>query len=491
MKKQFILVVTLLLSTPLLFAQDVDVTISTATVDRVIKTGEYTLLSWSVKTRNNTVAPENKIKFFLSQDSELSRDDLFLEGAVVPKLEEGKEGKVHYIWVQIPSDIAAGNYNILFYVDADNEIAEVSESDNVKAETVEVVTGLQSDLVVSSTDLPLVGTEGGQLKIGWAIQNQGKTASSATYLTVYLSDTPKITDTSIKVVGVHIGSVAAEERITSDATITIPSDSRIDGGIIGNRYLIFDADSNRQERESNESNNTDFKRIHIKGTPDLVSTAITAYGSIGYYAPHTKGVLYDVQLTIENAGNGNAEAISTVKCYLSRDNQLDPNDELIRTISNVPALEANGGAYEVSFSGRWNSQIPGGPGGSIFLEDKLHELLNYTIIAVVDAENVITEANENNNTIAKNISIKPGKTERTDLEDQKLTIAFPIPVKDVLNVTVTDNTIITIYSISDGSVVTRKTCRQSGTYQIDVASLQRGGYVLRDNKNQTINFIKE
>ncbi len=631
MKKQFTLLLTLLLSAPFLFAQDVDVTISTSNVDPIITAGQYTLLSWSVKSRNNTAAPESKIKFYLSQDDELTRDDLFLGGSVLPKLEEGKEGPVQYLWVQVPSDATAGNYKIFFYVDADNEIAEVSESDNVKAEAVEILPVLQSDLVVESTDLPLIGTEGNQLKIGWAIRNQGKAPAIATYLTVYLSETPEITDASVKVLGVNIDPIYEGERTTDNAIITIPSDSRIDGGVIGKRYLVFDVDSNRQERESNETNNIDFKRIDIKGTADLVSSALSAYGSIDYYAPHTKGVLYNVQFNIENKGNDTSETTSTVKCYLSRDNQLDVNDELIRTITNIPsldanggtyevkfsdrwngyipgpggssslenklqellnytiivvvdsenvisesdetnntdfkkleakgtpdltstivdtygsidyyaphakdvlynvqlkienqgttnsdtisiakcylsvdntldandefirtinipALDANGGSYEIDFSDRWNKQIPGGPDGSISLEDKLYELLNYSVIVVVDAEDTITESNENNNIASKNITIEPLQSKFKSSEKTETTLVFPVPTKDVLNVTVANHTVITLHNTFNGSAILTKEFAKSGTYQLNVAHLKMGTYILKDNKGKNINIVKE
>ncbi|MEW7277436.1 CARDB domain-containing protein [Aquimarina sp. 2201CG1-2-11] len=489
MKKQFILMAFIVMSSPFLFAQDIDVTISTSQVSSVVQAREYALLSWSVKSRNNTAAPESKIKFYLSKDSESSRDDLFLGTAAVPELVEGNEGPVQYLWVQIPSDVSAGNYYILFHVDADNEIAEASESDNVKAEAIEVLVTAKSDLVVSSTDLPLTGIEGNQVKIGWAIQNQGNAPAVQTYLTVYLSETPEITDNAVKVLGVNVDPIYEGERVTNDAIITIPSDSRIDGGVIGKRYLVFEVDSNEQERESNESNNTDFKRINISGNSDLVSTAIVAYGSIDYYAPHVKGVVYDVEFQVTNQGSAATGKTSTVKCYLSRDNKLDANDELIRTISNIPALDANE-SHSIRFFNRWDRYFPG-PGGSIDLQHKLNELLRHKLIIVLDTENVIAESNEDNNAVAQGLIIKPSHVIPGTAEEPETTVAFPIPVRDVLNVTVIDNTQITIHSTSNGASVLTKEFPLAGTYQLDVSSLRTGGYVLQDNRGKKINFVKE
>ncbi len=628
MKTQFILFITMMMSSPHLFAQNVDVTIATSNVASVIEAGEYVLLSWSAKSRDNTTVPENKIKFFLSQDDQLSRDDLYLGGALVPKLEEGKEGQLNYKWVRIPSNIS-GDYKLLFSIDADNEIEELSESDNVKAETIEVLAKLKSDLVIESTDLPLIGIEGEQLPLGWAIRNQGEIASSQTYLTVYLSETPEITDSSVKILGVNVGVINAGQRIVDRATVTIPSDTRVDGGVIGKRYIVFDVDSNQEDVEYNEANNIDFKRINISGSVDLVSTGIKAYGSIDYYAPHTRGVLYNVKFKVNNLGNGNSEAGSTVKCYLSRDSQLDANDELIRTITDIPTLDANGGAYEVEFSDRWNKYIPGpdgstsledklrellnynvivvvdseevitevdetnnvdfkrieikgtpdlistiqtaygsigyyaphakdvlykvelsvknqgngdsdsstvkcylsiddqldandeliyttnvpalnsngdsyefnfsdrwnkqfsgGPDGLVSLENKLRELLNYKIITVVDVENTVSESNEMNNETNKNLTIEPSQIGARTLTTEKTTTAFPVPVTNVLNVTVVHDTELTIYNTSNGSAVISKTYSKSGTYQIDVTSLKSGGFVLKDNRGKKINFIK-
>ncbi|WP_254514256.1 hypothetical protein [Aquimarina sp. EL_43] len=114
MKKQFALVVGFLFSTTFFFAQQVDVTISTSNVDPIIKPGEYTLVKWSVKSRNNVAVPENKIKFFLSKDKQFTKDDIFLGSSLVPELTEGIEGKINYTWVRIPSDTNLGNHTVFF-----------------------------------------------------------------------------------------------------------------------------------------------------------------------------------------------------------------------------------------------------------------------------------------------------------------------------------------------------------------------------------------
>ncbi len=489
MKNQFTLLLTLLLSTSSIFAQDVDVTVSTSNVNPIIKAGEYTLLSWSVKSRNNTATEENKIKFYLSQDSVLNDEDLFLGGSVAPELIEGSESQIHYTWIQIPSNVTTGNYNVLFYVDADNEIAEVSESDNIKAEFVEVAPSLKSDLVVASTDLPLVGTEGNQIEIGWTVRNQGLAISSPTSLSVYLSETPEITATSIKLLETNVITINSGAHIADEAIVTLPSDSSIDGGVVGKRYIVFDVDENGDVRESNETNNMDFKRVTIERTAaDLVSTSQIAYGSIDYYAPHAKDVFYNVQFTVENQGTDNSGTVSVAKCYLSIDDQLDDNDQLIRTI-NIPDLNANGETYEVDFSDRWDHYVPSGPGGSSSLEDKLYLLYNYKVIIVLDVQDSITESNEDNNTSSHAITTEPSQQGFRTSESR--TTAFPVPAEDVLNVSVANNTTITLYDTSNGAVVIDKAFTKAGQYRIDTTSLKRGIYILKDNKGKEISIVKE
>ncbi|WP_108808524.1 CARDB domain-containing protein [Aquimarina spinulae] len=486
MKKQFILVVGLLFSTTFFFAQEVDITISTSNVDPIIKPGEYTLLNWSVKSRNNMAVSENKIKFFLSEDKQFTKDDLFLGSSLVPELVGGIEGEINYTWVRIPSDVNIGNHTVFFHVDADNEIEEVNETDNVKAEVVKVVANLKSDLIVESTDLPLFAIEGSQLKVGWATKNQGKAVSPPTELTIYLSKVPKITNESIKILDFDSRSVRIGERIIDEAIVTIPSDSEVDGGVIGERYLVFETDSNFMEKESNEYNNVDFKRIKIGSSCDLVSTDVEALARIGYYAPHVKGVLYDVSFEVKNQGRNTTEELGVVSCYLSEDTNLDRDDRLIYLNTNVPVL-GNEDVFEVNFSNRWVGQAPDGPDGPS-LEENLRELLNYNVIVVVDPENVISESNEDNNMVIKNIELS--KETIKGFEKKETTVVFPVPVKDVLNIVVTDNTEITIYSVATGSIVLNKTFTQSGKYEVDVASLKRGSYILDDHKGKKINMIK-
>ncbi|WP_025666316.1 CARDB domain-containing protein [Aquimarina megaterium] len=486
MKKQFALVVGFLFSTTFFFAQQVDVTISTSNVDPIIKPGEYTLLKWSVKSRNNMAVPENKIKFFLSKDKQFTKDDIFLGSSLVPELTEGIEGKINYTWVRIPSDTNLGNHTVFFHVDADNEIEEVSETDNVTAEVVKVVANLKSDLIVESTDLPLFATEGNQLKVGWATKNQGKAVSPPTKLTIYLSKVPKITNESIKILDFDSRSVRIGERIIDEAILTIPNDNEVDGGVIGERYLVFETDSNFMEKESNEYNNVDFKRIKIGSACDLVSTDVEALARIDYYAPHAKGVLYDVHFKVKNQGRNTTEKPAMVSCYLSKDTNLDRDDRLIYLNTNVPVLD-NGDAFEVNFSNRWVGQAPDGPDGPS-LEETLRELLNYHVIVVVDPEDIISESDEDNNITVKDMELS---TERIKgFEKKATTVVYPVPVKDVLNIVVTDHTEITIYSVATGSIVLNKTFTQSGKYEVNVASLKRGNYILDDHKGKKINMIK-
>ena len=68
-------------------------------------------------------------RLFLSANTKLDRTDRELSVRVVPALAPGETNSAT-IAVSIPADTAAGLYYLLAWVDSDNELTEISETNN-------------------------------------------------------------------------------------------------------------------------------------------------------------------------------------------------------------------------------------------------------------------------------------------------------------------------------------------------------------------------
>jgi cysteine-rich repeat protein len=139
--------------------------------------------------------------------------------------------------------------------------------------------------------------------------------------------------------------------------------------------------NNDEQCDDGNANNNDNCNNNCILNPDLVITSLTAPASAG------AGKNISIGDTTKNNGPGAALA-STTKFYLSVNNILDGGDTLLGSRA-VPALAAN-----ASSLGNTSVTIPTNkPSG------------NYFIIAMADDPNAIVEANENNNTNSKAITV--------------------------------------------------------------------------------------
>ncbi|WP_039900441.1 CARDB domain-containing protein, partial [Microcystis sp. T1-4] len=129
------------------------------------------------------------------------------------------------------------------------------------------------DLVVTEVTAPTSATLGESIEVSWTVTNQGTgTANQDWYDYVYVS-TDQIYDSSdTYLTGEYISSqtpLAADGSYTITRNVTLPSTAT------GDRYLLFVADRNNNQGESNDNNNTFAVPITLD-VADLVVTDATA-----------------------------------------------------------------------------------------------------------------------------------------------------------------------------------------------------------------------
>jgi subtilase family serine protease len=146
-------------------------------------------------------------------------------------------------------------------------------------------------------------------------------------------------------------------------------------------YIVAVADAAGEVDEINEANNT--RAVAVKVMPDLVVVALAAPASA------RAGATISVTDTTKNQGEGTAAA-TTTRFYLSTNASYDVGDVSLnsRAVPSLATLQASAATTVLT--------IPDGtPPGA------------YYLVALADADGVVGELHESNNTRVRTITIVP------------------------------------------------------------------------------------
>jgi subtilase family serine protease len=296
-----------------------------------------------------------------------------------------------YITVPLTATIPAGAADVVIpIVPIDDGLIEANETVTLtmrsggpyiigtpSAGAVTIVSDdVAPDLTVSSLTVPAQGAAGVVIQVTDTTINSGTGAAPSSITSFYLSSN-SVLDTTDPIVGSRtVPELAAGTSSTATTSITLP-----DPLAAGSYTLFAKADGPGTVSEGNEFNNTRFWFIQIG--PDLVLTGLSGPSLAG------AGSTITISDTTTNQGLG-AAAPSVTRFYLSADLTLDANDVLLQSRS-VPALTAS-----TSSSANNSVTIPATTtDGSYFL------------IAKADAQGVVAESNETNNTRTLTLRIGP------------------------------------------------------------------------------------
>lgn len=231
-----------------------------------------------------------------------------------------------------------------------------------------------ADLVVSTLSAPATTGPGSTIIVTDTTKNQGTCTAGASTTKFYLSPNSTLDATDKFLCSRVIPALPSGTPNSGSTSCIIPV-----GTVPGAYYIIAKADADNAVAETNEGNNTRARTIAIG--PDLIISTLSAP------ATAAAGSTIPVTCTVKNQGGGGAGA-STCKFYLSTNAILDAADTLLGSCG-IPSL-----APGVSTSCSTSVTIPAGAIAG-----------TYYIIAKADANNVIVETNEGNNTKYKTITI--------------------------------------------------------------------------------------
>jgi subtilase family serine protease len=296
----------------------VNLVISDVTAPSSAIVGETIDLSWTVTNNGTAAATSNWIdRVYFSRD-----DDYFVDPIVAEELLNGNEvplevGSSYTInqSVTIPK-YAVGNYYLLFGTDDFKlfdqlEIIESNEEDNEASLPIEVKA---PNLKFTKTTAPATAVLGKKITVSWTVENQDMaTALFDWFDGVYVSDDP-IFDyrsdrhlTSVDVAEQSPLEANADYTITQDITLPLNTNP-------GDRYLLFVADENNKQTETNQEDNV--YAVPIKLVAPLVDLTIT---DISATTEVISGQQVEVAWTVTNQGSDPITGTWRDNVYLSGD----------------------------------------------------------------------------------------------------------------------------------------------------------------------------
>jgi len=208
-------------------------------------------------------------------------------------------------------------------------------------------------------------------------KNQGGGGADASTTRFYLSTNSTFDLSDLPLGSRAIPALAPGATSSGTTSVTIPT-----GTAVGTYYVIARADADGIVTETAETNNNVASVVQVG--PDLTVSAF----SVPTMA--TAGTSITVSDTTKNQGGSPADA-STTAFYLSTDPVLDAGDVLLGT-RQVPALAAG-----TLSSASTVLVVPVGTTSGA-----------YYVLAHADANDVIVETQEGNNTSARSTQVAPG-----------------------------------------------------------------------------------
>jgi hypothetical protein len=227
------------------------ISLTPAASPTTVLNGQTTTASCTVKNQGTAASGSSNLKYYLSGDNTYSADDIVLATDAVTTLAAGATVAVNEV-VTIPSATTPGTYYILFYADADAQVTETNETNNVTSVQITVTSSTGSpDLIVQNpATTPSIVNAGATTTASCTVKNQGTATAAASSLKYYLSadNVYAVTDTYLATSSV--ASLAVNAPAVVNALLTIPANTAS-----GTWYILFVADADGQVAESNETNN--------------------------------------------------------------------------------------------------------------------------------------------------------------------------------------------------------------------------------------------
>ncbi len=356
-------------------------------------------LNFDSYVTNNTNKPLRNVSVLLGGRSIGSASEPFFDaevskGYVFSFIEKGFTMKTY---AYIP-DIAVGetvtiknkvsrvfsSYYTIVHTAYSDQFEEVAS--NLVQNMFSLSTQPLPDLTISKLTTPSVFQQNTATSVSLTVKNIGLGDANASNVGIYLIKN----NVSSLLTKRSVAAIPKGDSLVLTFNLTIPTSFAV-----GSYQIMAYADTDVAVAEVAESNNEIRNNFELRsGTPnasDLTLTNLTAPAAIPV------GTAENITFDLKNIGSGVAENRYIVSAYISTDTILTQTDLKIGSLTT-----------EYTAVGTSSQTI------KINLPLNL-ALGNYHIIVKADAENNITELNENNNLIRKSVTLQSNSLAKPDL----------------------------------------------------------------------------
>jgi hypothetical protein len=329
-------------------AQPADLVVSTAPEGPglVIWNSFYTVNLEIQNVGAGTTTGAFQVSVYLSSDETAGNDDDVRIGNLTytEKMLNDERASLE-VQVVIPSQHPIGIYRYSVVVDATSFETEVSDLNNGGVSTATVVVSSDApDLLILTDPVgPIKVLREGTYIVSADIQNFSGGPLLDDFVVAAVMSTNSVVgdDDDVKVGELAIVSgMGAGEIINAEVVVTVPADLPLDDYQWG--LIVDDAGS---VIESDESNNANIGLLLtvVPFPPDLV-----VLGSLEGPGEVSRGRLYTVPVDVRNAGDGSTIADFEVAVYLTSNDLLGDEDDVLVGVTQVSSILEPEGIKEVN-----------------------------------------------------------------------------------------------------------------------------------------------
>lgn len=426
---------------------------SGAATPNPVNAGLTTTISFSIKNTGEAPAAASTAGIYISSNDTWDSNDELLGTTSVSEVDQN-ESVLGQASLEIPVETSPGNYFIIVKANQNGAVVESDDTNNAHSLAIEVLEKLYPDLLIDNLSLSNTSISAGtNATLAFDIINTGEVASAASTVRVYLSD-DNVSDNGDEEVGSQ-----SIEAINANGTASISVFAKVPVTTLeGAHFFLIKADADNAVQESDESNNE--SAVSVTVNPPLPSDLTITELSLSEPTSPLGGSV-TVNATIRNLAANDA-LTSMLAFYISSDEVLDNVDVLLGT-EETDILKA-----ETSVNASVSVVIP-----SAMLAG------DYYVIALADAEEVLDESDEGNNSLSTAIEL----VEPLGIETEGGLLIYPNPVNSHLYISHLNEFTgkmldIRIFAL-DGRLVTATTQQvTSGIISIPMESLETGNYVI-------------
>ena len=366
-----------------------DLKVTTYVLPDTIKTSTDVTLKFTTANQGEWDAAKTTAVVYLSSSNDLNGNTKQLTSASVHAINK-REQTENTVTFSV-SDKDYGKWNVLIRTDANNNVRELDENNNIVAIPLTILQSPLPDLTIKELSTEEILTSGQPMKIKTTIANNGKNATRSDKWsdTYYLSASTVLNTKTATMIGskMHVGRLDVNAEYTNEVYLNIPANMQ------GNFMLFVVTDASDAITEMDENNNTKSIPVYVNGsvdTPaDLAITNINAPSSI------KAGDDVTISYQLSNVGEFTANGTLNDVIYLSQNKTWDKDDIMVGVVSGKVSINP-GEKVTRSVTGRITN-VPEG---------------NYYVIVKTNSTKTIVESKEDNNTI---VAASPSKLSFTTL----------------------------------------------------------------------------